>query len=188
MLAITWGTKNEGSFVRLARLARNTAQTAKFLLVQINSKTQASQLEMCILTYRRHWRMSTHPVLVSWTWFTSNNARAPHWFVGNAPLCACGSLMLQMALFSDYWGRSTVVTCGKKETIARYPCTPPAKLETFCEKSNASTASGKEIAGLKKKKKKMKNMIMMTRKSRNHVRANSLVGNWGHVGSLGAYV
>ena len=39
MLAITWGTKNEGSFVRLARLARNTAQTAKLLLVQINSKT-----------------------------------------------------------------------------------------------------------------------------------------------------
>ena len=63
MLAITWGTKNEGSFVRLARLARNTAQTAKLLLVQINSKTQASQLEMCILTYRRHWRMSRHPVV-----------------------------------------------------------------------------------------------------------------------------
>ena len=71
MLAITWGTKNEGSFVRLARLARNTAQTAKLLLVQINSKTQASQLEMCILTYRRHWRMSRHPVLVC------DNARAP---------------------------------------------------------------------------------------------------------------
>ena len=52
MLAITWGTKNEGSFVRLARLARNTAQTAKLLLVQINSKTQASQLEMCILTQK----------------------------------------------------------------------------------------------------------------------------------------
>ena len=35
-----------------------------------------------------------------------------------------------------------------------YACTPPTNLETFCEKINASTASGKKLAGLKKKKKK----------------------------------
>ena len=40
MIAITWGTKNEGSFVLYARQgSRNTGQTAKLLLVQINSKT-----------------------------------------------------------------------------------------------------------------------------------------------------
>ena len=77
-------------YIRLARLARNAAQTAKLLLVQINSKTQASQLEMCILTY------------IVW-----DNARAPHFvrWKRPAPLGACGSLMLswqQMALFSDY--------------------------------------------------------------------------------------
>ena len=49
--------------------------------------------------------------------------------------------------------------------------------------NNASTASGKELAGLKNKK--MKNMIMMTQKSQNRIRANLFVGNWGHVGSLG---
>ena len=61
MIAITWGTKNEGA----VQGPRNTAHTAKLLLVQINSKTQASQLKMCILTYRRHWRMRV-PLQASW--------------------------------------------------------------------------------------------------------------------------
>ena len=42
--------------------------------------------------------------------------------------------------------------------IARRPCTPPLPLEAFNEKICASTGSGKEIAGLKKKKKK-RNMM-----------------------------
>ena len=50
--------------------------------------------------------------------------------------------------------------------IARCPCTPPLPLEAFNEKISASTCSSKEIAGLKKKKKKMnKKRNMMTRKS-----------------------
>ena len=65
MIGITWGTKNEGSFVYTLGKARVTPRSGKLLLVQINSKTQASPLEMRILTYRRHWRMS--------------RARAPHW-------------------------------------------------------------------------------------------------------------
>ena len=92
MLAITWGTKNEGSFVRLARLARNTAQTAKLLLVQINSKTQASQLKMCIYIDLQKALEDEQASCLSLV----NLA------VGNAPLGACGSLMQQMALFSDY--------------------------------------------------------------------------------------
>ena len=61
MIAITWGTNNEGA----GQGPRNTAHTAKLLLVQINSKTQASQLKMCILTYRRHWRIGI-PLQASW--------------------------------------------------------------------------------------------------------------------------
>ena len=38
--------------------------------------------------------------------------------------------------------------------IARCPCTPPLPLEAFNEKISASTVSNKEIAGLKKKKKR----------------------------------
>ena len=41
----------------------------------------------------------------------------------------------------------------------RYACAPPANSETFCEKINASSTSGKELAGLKKKEKKMKNDV-----------------------------
>ena len=41
-----------------------------------------------------------------------------------------------------------------RETIARRPCTPPLPLEAFNENISASTGSSKEIAGLKKKKKK----------------------------------
>ena len=63
---------------------------------------------------------------------------------------------------------STVVTSGKKETIAWCPCTPPTKLETFSEKIIASTCSSKEKAGLKKKK----------MKTRNRVWANSRVDDW----------
>ena len=48
MIAITMGTKNEGSFVRPVRLAQHRADSAKLLPVQINSKTQASRFEMCI--------------------------------------------------------------------------------------------------------------------------------------------
>ena len=50
--------------------------------------------------------------------------------------------------------RSTVEMYGKRKTIARCPCTPPLTLETFGEKISAKACSGKEIAGLKRKKKK----------------------------------
>ena len=43
MIAITWGTKNEGA-------GQGPRNMAKLLLVQISSKTQASQLKMCIYT------------------------------------------------------------------------------------------------------------------------------------------
>ena len=51
---------------------------------------------------------------------------------------------------------SAVEMYGWSKTIARFPCTPPLTLKTFGEKL---ACSGKEIAGLKKKKN------MMTRKS-----------------------
>ena len=43
---------------------------------------------------------------------------------------------------------------GWRETIARCLCTPPLPLEAFNKKISASTGSSKEIAGLKKKKKR----------------------------------
>ena len=64
-----------------------------------------------------------------------------------------------MASFRVYRGRaagSTVAMCDDREMIARWPCTPPWNLETFSGKISASTGT-KEI----KKKKKMKNIIMM---------------------------
>ena len=54
VIAITWGTKNKGA-------GKATAQTAKLLLVQINSKTQASQFEMCIPTYTKSLSAFTLP-------------------------------------------------------------------------------------------------------------------------------
>ena len=49
---------------------------------------------------------------------------------------------------------------GRKKT---YRCTPPSTLDTFGEKSRALSASVNEIAGLLKKKKKMKNMMTRNR-------------------------
>ena len=48
--------------------------------------------------------------------------------------------------------RSTVGMYGERKTIARCPCTPPLTVETFGEKISAVACSGKEIAGLLKKK------------------------------------
>ena len=44
---------------------RNTAHSAKLKPMQIDSKTQASQLKMCIRTYRRYWRIRV-PLQESW--------------------------------------------------------------------------------------------------------------------------
>ena len=41
---------------------------------------------------------------------------------------------------------STLEMSGRRETIARHPCTPPLLLEAFNEKISASTGSSIEIA------------------------------------------
>ena len=69
------------------RTSHNAAQTAKLLLVQINSKTQVSQLEMCILTYRRHWRMRRVPLALRASWPRMRAHR-----IGNDLLGACARL------------------------------------------------------------------------------------------------
>ena len=43
---------------------------------------------------------------------------------------------------------------GWSKTIAQYQCTPPTTAETLGERISSSTGSDKEIAGLKKKRKK----------------------------------
>ena len=116
---------------------------------------------MCILTYRRHWRMRVVFSTGIQSWLSlirglrlRQNAGAPHWKrptrrmrLTDAELAANGVVQWLRGRAQ----RSTIVTYGKKQTIAWYVCTPPANLETFCAKINALSASGKELAGLKKR-------------------------------------
>ena len=71
----------------------------------------------------------------------------------------------KMASFSAYCEElrdGSVETWSRKETIAWGLCTSPPTLETFSKKISPSTRSSNEIAGLLKKKKKMKMKKKMT--------------------------
>ena len=107
----------------LRNSSRNTAQT----LPSCSSCKSASWKCAHLLTegtggWEFHCRSVNSPGNIK-------RAIAPAWRMRAAHWCT---------LFSVDHGRdpwSTVVTSGKKETIAWCPCTPPAKLETFSEKS-----------------------------------------------------
>ena len=62
---------------------------------------------------------------------------------------------------------------GWSKTIAQYQCTPPSTAEKLGERISSSTGSDKEIAGLKKKRKKN---IMMIRKISSFSRAKLEAG------------
>ena len=51
--------------------------------------------------------------------------------------------------------RSTVGIYGERKTIAWCPCTPPSTVETFGKTISAEACSGKEIAGLLRKTRKL---------------------------------
>ena len=69
-----------------------------------------------------------------------------------------------MASFSVSRGRaprSTIGMYGERKANARYPCTLPSTVETFCEEISAEACSGKEIAGLLRKMIMMMNMMTL---------------------------
>ena len=63
---------------------------------------------------------------------------------------ACYGVVLCLPVKSPTIYRTRIY--GERRTIAWCPCTPPSTMETFGEKISAEAYSGKEIAGLLKKK------------------------------------
>ena len=117
--------------------------SAKLLLMQINSKLASWKCLHLRTEGTGGWEFLCR---------SPGNTRAQR--IGQRRPCLAHARGSQMLMFNVDHGRapwSTVVTYGKKETIAWCPCTPPTKLETFSDKISASAGTGKEIGGKKKK-------------------------------------
>ena len=85
------------------------------------------------------------------------NTRTAHWTTplpGPCTRLTDAELAANGVVQCRPWKNSMIYRSDlQKEAIRWCPCTPPAKLEMFSKKSSASTATGKGIAGLKKKMK-----------------------------------
>ena len=100
---------------------------------------------MRILTYRRHWRMRVPPQA---SWLSLVNQR-DYWVMrAHRTLARCMRLTnagLEANGVVQWlpWKSPTICRSDlRQERNDRLICTPPANWETFCEKINASTASG----------------------------------------------